>query len=138
MVFTRFRSAGAAAVAAGIAMALALSGTANAADAEPRAISVGDGLIHVATAWEHPFFEGQALYFYAQDCRTAGSQILDSLPEGWNDRISSLQTYSQCSMRLYEHYNRQGLYTWVNANERKLTFFSIDNNTSSVMFLAPR
>ncbi|MER7045462.1 hypothetical protein [Streptomyces jumonjinensis] len=136
-MFTRFRAAGALAVAAGITMVLGLSGTAGAADAGPRTLSVGTGQVHVATGWEHTFYDGAAIYFYAEDCRSAGRQPLDSLPDGWNDRLSSLQIYGQCSVRLYEHYSRQGRHVWHNANSRIPDLWGYNDRTSSMLFEEP-
>ncbi|ANW21946.1 hypothetical protein BB341_14795 [Streptomyces clavuligerus] len=142
MAFTPFRSSAALAIAAGLALVLGIPGPATAADG-PAVLEVRtearnmDDMVHVATAWEHTFYGGAHISFYARDCRTAGSQILDSLPPGWNDRLSSMQVYSQCSVRLYRELNRQGPYVWLHAGKRIPDLWADNDLTSSMLFMAP-
>lgn len=73
----------------------------------------------VVKAFEHRDYVGDAVELrlnnWNDDCDIDGFRW-DSLPAGWNDRISSFRAYSTCQgVRLYEHSNTSGICgTYIN------------------------
>ncbi|EDY50533.1 beta/gamma crystallin domain-containing protein [Streptomyces clavuligerus] len=92
-MFQRIRWASLAAAGASLALLL---GTAGTADASPNAV-------RVAVLYEHHNFEGESVALYADTCRGNPVPQYQNAPEGWNDRVTSMQIFVSCDIVIHEH-----------------------------------
>ncbi|GAA3133194.1 hypothetical protein [Streptosporangium carneum] len=69
--------------------------------------------IRVATAWEHENYQGSSMMFASKQGCYGNYNVYKyaELAYGWNDRISSIQTFEGCRGLLYEHTYFGGSYT---------------------------
>lgn len=69
--------------------------------------------IRVATAWEHENYQGSSMMFASNQGCYGNYNVYKyaELAYGWNDRISSIQTFEGCRGLLYEHTYFGGSYT---------------------------
>ncbi|EFG08892.1 Hypothetical protein SCLAV_3820 [Streptomyces clavuligerus] len=128
-------------MAAGVGMALVL-GAAGTADATPRAavesVRIGSGGVLVAVAHEHAGHQGASIAFYAQKCRDIQvPQVIDDLPWGWNDRISSIRIGPECHLLTYEHSGGKGRFLQLSAGASYPVLGFFNDRVSSVTFIRP-
>ncbi|MER6912484.1 hypothetical protein ABT354_12515 [Streptomyces sp. NPDC000594] len=100
------RSRPATLAAAGLALALAATGTASAAGAG----SGAPRMPLLATLYEHDHYRGEAMPIRGFSCTPDGDTPVevDRMPDGWNDRVSSIDVEVRCDLFSYEHENQTG------------------------------
>ncbi|MFI1865220.1 hypothetical protein [Streptomyces jumonjinensis] len=134
-MFKRFGSRALTAGAAGIALVAGVPGTALADRGDATA---GSGQVVVAVGWEHADFSGAQILFYAYNCvLNHEPQYIGELPEGWNDRLSSVEVTQMCDVMLYEHGNQGGSRTRLTAGVRYPNLQGFNDLTSSLKLLRP-
>ncbi|EFG04928.1 hypothetical protein [Streptomyces clavuligerus] len=115
----RLRSATLIASAICTSLLFGTTGTAQAADT-PLITRFGSGDFLAATAWEHSNYGGAYLQFFSDinGCSpTTPSHKYDQLPQGWNDKISSMRIPgSLCGGYAFDHIKRYGPMTRVDGN----------------------
>ncbi|MER7208682.1 MULTISPECIES: hypothetical protein [Streptosporangium] len=70
--------------------------------------------VRVATAWEHENYQGSSMMFASKQGCYGNYNVYKyaELAYGWNDIISSIQTFEGCRGLLYEHTYFGGSYTY--------------------------
>jgi len=79
---------------------------------DPGRSAVGPaGIFNLLTVWDGASYTSTSLIFTSPSSTicTAGSGVdIDSMPAGWNDRVSSFKTHLSCTTRAYEDTNQGG------------------------------
>jgi len=79
--------------------------------------------------WAYTDFTGPSLTW--EQSSKCGSFQASSMPSGWNDVVSSVETFSGCANTLYQNINFGGNTFSIGRNNSAATLGSLNNETSS-------
>jgi hypothetical protein len=89
-------------------------------------------VFNLLSVWDGASYTSTSLIFTTSNntiCTTGSGMDIDSMPAGWNDRVSSFKTHLSCVTRAYEDSNQGGSFFGYATNAPNLG--ALSNEVSS-------